>query len=188
MGTDIWMYLEVKQDGIWKDESLYKYFSWSSGSELDLESVIKYRSYELFGMLAGVRRDDIDRIDDPRGLPDDLSETIRKESSDYNHSESWVTLKEVMDYSKKHEAVIRSGMISPESAKELDENGTHPTSWCKGTSDSTWVYREWVSKSTAMKAFIERAKKYIEVSLGGWRYEKAMETPEDIRFVFWFDC
>ena len=58
------------------------------------------RNYELFGVLANVRRDG-PPIAEPRGLPDDLSSDARKYIDDYggiDHTPSWLLLSEVLAY------------------------------------------------------------------------------------------
>jgi len=62
------------------------------------EATFDHRNYSLFGVLAGVRRDG-PPIAEPRGLPRDCSEEVRKrlEEPDY-HSRTWFTLKELLDF------------------------------------------------------------------------------------------
>ena len=67
---------------------------------LNIESLYSGRNYELFGILAGVRDHNNDSIDDPRGLPEDVSEVTKKESDRWDgdgHSHSWLTLKELRE-------------------------------------------------------------------------------------------
>lgn len=45
---------------------------WCNGRKT-ADRLFHHRSYTLFGVLAGVRHDDVPRIDDPRGVPDDIS-------------------------------------------------------------------------------------------------------------------
>lgn len=58
------------------------------------------RNYELFALLADVRNDDtIEPLDEPRGLPSDISDDLRYEYGDVDnadwHSASWFTLAEL---------------------------------------------------------------------------------------------
>lgn len=65
------------------------------------------RDYELFAVLAGVRgyREE-GCIDDPRGLPDDVTDYVR-ESYEYwgndAHSASFFTLQELIDFDTEHQ-------------------------------------------------------------------------------------
>lgn len=57
MGCDIHPYLEFKKNGEWY--YLGEYHIW--------------RNYLIFGILAGVREENVERISDPRGYPADIS-------------------------------------------------------------------------------------------------------------------
>lgn len=75
MGCDVHVYVEVKING-----------QWCSYAHPNVD-----RDYELFGVLAGVRRDG-PPIVEPRGVPDDLGEVARMkyESWGYDaHTPSW---------------------------------------------------------------------------------------------------
>jgi len=93
MGCDIHTNTEVKKDWIWENVN-FEPFGW--------------RNYNMFSLLAGVRNYGIIKpMAEPRGLPDDVSievyEKHREESGDA-HSESYLTLRELVeyDYSKPH--------------------------------------------------------------------------------------
>lgn len=119
MGCDIHMYVEHKQDGVWKSADIWKpdkYFD--SKYETVQKDIVEYedrfyagRNYDLFAILANVRNgygfagtdtgDGFIPISEPRGLPDDVSELIKDESEDWGpdgHSHSWLTLKELLEY------------------------------------------------------------------------------------------
>ena len=55
------------------------------------------RNYEVFGILASVRRDDLKPIRKARGCPKDASEVVRDHHS-WEHTPSWLTVYEVMTY------------------------------------------------------------------------------------------
>ncbi|MFA5697672.1 MAG: hypothetical protein WC888_04550 [Candidatus Izemoplasmatales bacterium] len=61
-----------------------------------------WRSYSVFGFLAGVRNySNIIPISTPRGLPDDVCQEIKDdfESRGYDaHSASWLSIKELTDF------------------------------------------------------------------------------------------
>ena len=100
MGCDIHMHVEIKQGGRWH--------LWAQCS--------MHRDYNLFSLLAGVRQeDDSPRpIAEPRGLPADVSEVVKRHS-DYwgedGHSHSYLSAKEwvkVVEYVEK-----QGGVSSP---------------------------------------------------------------------------
>ena len=68
------------------------------------------RNYEVFGVLAGVRRPDMPRIDHPRGLPADLSPELRDHGR-WDHTPSWLTAAEVMTYDWDFEGQKHRGLI-----------------------------------------------------------------------------
>ena len=83
MGCDIHTHFELKIDGKWE---------YYGPGDFD-------RDYTLFTRLAGVRDywDDTERIDDPRGLPDDITMMIKLHVDDWGingHSHSWVSSEE----------------------------------------------------------------------------------------------
>lgn len=81
MGCDVHMHVEVKVSGKWLHYSCPRI----------------QRSYDLFGILAGVRGEG-PPIVDPKGLPDDLSEITRIDyeyEKEDSHTESWLNKKEL---------------------------------------------------------------------------------------------
>jgi len=77
----------------WGDEEGPTCLSWVSSS----------RDYSSFGRLAGVRRhiEGLGPLDEPRGLPDDVSLDIQEESDEYGiggHSHSFFTLAELLEH------------------------------------------------------------------------------------------
>ncbi|WP_317970333.1 hypothetical protein [Paenibacillus sp. CCS19] len=61
-----------------------------------------YRNYLLFAILANVRNHyNIQPISQPKGLPEDVSHEVKKQSDEENgdaHTRSWLTLKELLEY------------------------------------------------------------------------------------------
>lgn len=83
MGCSIHVHVEVKVGDTWHHQSQGNFF----------------RSYDLFAMMADVRNEgNIAPISEPRGLPDDVTETTylgSEEWGDDGHSHSWLSSKEV---------------------------------------------------------------------------------------------
>lgn len=107
MGCDIHVYLEkytsINGKSTWVNVDYWQknpYFGITE-DEREYEHVSCYvgRNYDLFGILAGVRSSE-DPIDEPRGLPEDVTEVTKKEyeRGDMIHTPTYYTLKELKDY------------------------------------------------------------------------------------------
>lgn len=85
MGCDIHSYAERKRRGKWELIPDLHPFQW--------------RNYTTFGFLAGVRSW-IDPIDDPRGLPKDVSDEVREAymKGRLIHTPSFLTIKELLEF------------------------------------------------------------------------------------------
>ena len=98
--------------------------------EPDNEIIYPYtgRDYGLFGILAGVRTHSNKQIDDPKGLPQDISEETKKifdECKDDYHTPTYFTLKELLDYEKKYKKV--EVWMSDDDYIEFLQAGKDPT-------------------------------------------------------------
>lgn len=56
------------------------------------------RNHTLFGVLAGVRGGDDHMIAPPRGLPTDMSPEVAKYHEDVEHTPSYLTLRELLEF------------------------------------------------------------------------------------------
>jgi hypothetical protein len=200
MGADIHLFTEIKKsinsEDKWVNVDNWRYNPYyQEGNDdgermLSVESIYSGRNYELFGILAGVRDRNNDMIDDPRGLPEDVSEVTKKESDrweDDGHSHSWLTLRELKEYQGLHPVVKRSGFISAEAAELLDAGEETPDTWCQATSITTWVKREWEEGHDTLKPIIDEMDKRVRDEFWVWGDEERPELDEKIRIVFWFD-
>ena len=103
MGCDIHCNLEYRRNdkSAWYDIDLYKkniYFGKDDEPEYWRVSLYNERSYFLFGLLAGVRNYEVEPISQPRGIPDDVSESIKECYNKWGndaHTPSWYTLYEL---------------------------------------------------------------------------------------------
>lgn len=108
MGCDIHLFAEKKVDNKWV--SIDKYTKNPEFGEYDNrefaiakeDRVYSGRNYNLFCALAGVRSfqfsGEPSMVSEPKGLPEDCCEEIKKESEAYGsdgHSHSWNTLAEL---------------------------------------------------------------------------------------------
>lgn len=105
------------------------------------------RNYLLFAALADVRNgygfagvrtfDPIQPICKPRGLPDDIKATY--EASDDNftygeHSQTWFTLKELLDWPGWQQQVRQAGFVERAEYEACIAESRTPQSWCGGIS------------------------------------------------------
>lgn len=112
MGADIHLFVEAKgrTGGNWhRLDRTVSIPGWSSTTQYSL-GWGDHRNYNAFAMLANVRNgygfagvdlgDGYEPIDQPRGLPDDVSIEVLEESERWGidgHSHSWFTLRELLD-------------------------------------------------------------------------------------------
>ena len=161
MGTDIHFTVEKRINGVWvaqeqpkcPDDSLREKWGedlspfWGPGFYSSSRTEYHWfhdRSYFLFAILANVRNygHEVRPISDPRDLPEDAA----LDSSWYGyHSQTWLSLKEVLDYNwdqqfsvvgtiplKIEHAAFALGNISYESwgyGKHPKHRGGNPGSW-----------------------------------------------------------
>lgn len=149
------------------------------------------RNYALFTALCGVRdyTGKSPKISEPRGLPKDCCPEV-SESAEYwdadGHSHSYATLREVKRFIEENKPVIFSGLLTKEAARDLDNNGKLPESWCRWSSDKTLVFREWEDRSfqplgRLYEKMAERFRPWIKPG------DIDESLLDDFRIVFWFD-
>lgn len=166
------------------------------------------RNYNLFAILAGVRNKyDIIPIKEPRGLPEDLSPNVLRES-EYaegdGHSYSYYTFKELKEYDWDNNSVENEAYVGEETYKKFKITGC-PYPCCGGAyGGNTEIvlnsemeriikrkYRweedrhfytaiKWKEKHSEIGSkLLENINKYIS--------ENSIENLNDHRIVFWFD-
>ena len=130
MGCDIHMHTEIKVKGKW--------IHWNQ-PRID-------RSYQLFGLLAGVRQKPDEQISEPRGLPKDISETI-KIHADYwegdGHSHSWINSKEASWIIDKYFKPSSENMFEHDGFGYLFGYGweiEYQEEWPDNVEDYRWVF------------------------------------------------
>lgn len=177
MGCDIHLYTERLVNGKWQSIDLYD----SSG---DIVSAYNGRNYSLFSILAGVRASvENDPIDSPRGLPDDVSDTVKAEFDKWvggAHTPSHFTLLELKRYYAEHMSVLQSGLVNQDQSDRLDRWYEIPDTWCQGTTQKGFVRREWFRKSP-LKYLIKAIESHMS------RMWFSYIDNQNIRIVFWFD-
>ena len=176
----------------------YRQFDKENESKYDHIEIYGNRDYALFGALADVRNYyDSVPICAPRGIPKDASNVVKKEANRwgiYGHTHSWLYAKELFDYQKAHQTHKYKGYVSPDDAAKLDKGEGYPESWCQGTSDKTWVWREWTVNECPMDYLIEAVKKKMKEEFHIWDFlseeeqeKRIADYAENFRIIFWFD-
>lgn len=148
MGTDIHLYVERRNGSGWESCD-----QWDKDENYpDRVSVPYYkhfydaRSYDTFAILADVRNgygfagadtgDGFIPISEPKGLPDDMSLQLAEEAAAMlEHTPTWLTLRELMDYDWTRVTKKRGWVNGPQlkqwSSYER-QRGHGPSSWCGG--------------------------------------------------------
>ena len=93
-----------------------------------------------------------------------------------DHSFSWVTLKELLDYDLDAPVTVR-GYVPQETAKRFRETGENPDSWATWTPLPGFERIEWQMPIRQMASLIPRLIEEISV----------LGDPENVRLVFGFD-
>lgn len=223
MGCDIHCFVEKRgpKTGKWKKiggfvSDYYRadndYFSTDEFKKTS--RILMCRNYDEFAVLADVRNgygfagcdtgDAIKPIAMPKGLPEDVSSAIKKESDRWGcdgHSHSWLTAKEIKDYDAEGTQKVHRAWVEASVYKQFKETG-NPYPCCGGVSGSKVMYAsnedcekiqaenpdktvytkiEWATnaKDCAKWLFTECLRQLMEKSSTG--------TGDDIRLVFWFD-
>lgn len=175
MGCDIHLYVERLVDGRWQAVSNpeapdrpEEFHNWLWGG----------RGYALFAVLADVRNyDDLVPISEPRGLPDDVSEPIRREADGAVdcHSFTWLGEKELLDFDWDSRAGEMNRCVPPEEAEAYRKSGTKPRN--HALASVGWESLTWeVTYRDCALGFLEALEKL-----------RALADPRDLRLVFWFD-
>lgn len=206
MGCDIHIYVERKCDKTWYPcDYFVPSINWKDAdgpddSKFTRVPIYDKRNYALFATLANVRNyGDTDCICDPRGLPEDVSDYVNNQYDDWGfdaHSASYLTLRDLLVFQREKHPLKRRGMIGPEAQKNL-ELGILPDTWCQGTNNPEWAFREWEEHIDILAPLIESLKKRADElnMIYSWSWgsndksirNSAYKAAADIRIVFWFD-
>lgn len=126
MGTDIHFYVEHRDSWSrpWRTADTWtdKYGEGKDDVYHD-ESFYRGRNYDLFSILANVRNgrgfagsytgEGFVPMNEPRDWPDDLCPELKNIEGDIDHTPSWCTLREIMDYDWTQETA-KSGVVNLE--------------------------------------------------------------------------
>jgi hypothetical protein len=196
MGCDIHVCCEVKnKEGGWRTADRFYANHYGDGDmDYQIDPIYRDRHYALFTALASdVRRynDEQASLGEAKGLPHDMSSHTKAAYERWEldaHNASHYTLAELYAFQDANKHVTLSGFISPEAAAEL-ENGKTPETWCQGTTDKTWVHRQWTFEQDVMADLVSAIEKRADSKF--WLSCRDGRVPpdkaENIRIVFWFD-
>jgi hypothetical protein len=171
LGCDIHGWLEVRGKRSWKA----------------IKTIPTNRDYDMFGILANTRNYvNAVPISDPRGLPEDVSIKVKKESNDWGaggHSHSWLSYEDIKNYDWTQ--VFHDGRISEVDIKTGKEIS-------KSTYTSLQDHPEEAEKHGVKLEYRTRiAKDLIKQCWNDCFAEmaKLSETygTRNVRIVFWFD-
>ena len=233
MGCDIHLYVERLVNGKWVSADRWtpnKYADDEGEPPIQVEYQNHFysgRNYNLFAILANVRNgsgfancdtgNGFVPIDDPRNLPNDVSENVKAEANRWGgdgHSHSWFTVEELLAYDWTQTTKLRGFLSAAEFWRwnRFDrQKGESPNSYCGGVGGGG--VRK-VSEQEMVKLLEPfgnewSAQEHIESELPSeycqaeWEqpYFKAVRhflsdtmprlwqlgKPDEVRIVFWFD-
>jgi len=213
MGCDIHIHIEYKdkKSDKWKQYYWYDNYKDKSG-KIDWNKVFDDdlhigRDYDLFGLLADVRNyDDIPSICLPRGLPDDVSDSVYLEYKEWDcdgHSHSYYTLSELKDYpwEKKYK---KEGLVSKKSYEEYICSG-RIREYCRNAFGNIKILSEEEMKEIAFRndkddcdgniycrlvwyeTMEVRFSYFYNDFLNKIRELFPNHSDDELRLVFWFD-
>jgi hypothetical protein len=181
MGTDIHFYVERRTATGWASCDTWEPDEYDDDEPKRL--TVPYRkhfydgrNYDLFAMLADVRNgagfagvktgDGFVPICEPRGLPDDMSPELAAEAADgCDHTPSWLTVKELMDYDWT-QTTKKTGIVSAleyEQWSRWDKGqGLGPRAYSGGIWGGDIEHISEEEMARRIKAIHERYKQYDE--------------------------
>lgn len=164
------------------------------------------RNYNLFGILAGVRRYDLDPIAEPRDIPQDASPMVVADYEGWEenaHSATYLTLRDLKEYDWK-QVIGNSGYVTMKVYEQFKETG-NPYPCCAGVAgvNVEIISIEEMEQKIAGINFDPSKSYYTEIAWGDTaanlagdfctysipELEKLSEQVdgEDVRIVLWFD-
>lgn len=194
MGCDIHLFTEAEKviDGQKKWVNVDNWKVDHYDDSFTLRSAYDGRNYRVFAILAGVRnfREPLEApICEARGLPKDVSDTVKKDSDKWGidgHSHSWLTMRELLHYQAENSTRQQSGYISADSAKNLD-NGIFPEYWNQGTSKEGYTWQQWERPGSHLDVLIEKLMPIYKDTFYIYSESQKLERIDNFRIVFWFD-
>lgn len=185
MGCDIHIFVEKRINNKW--ECITEIEEEEDGYLSPKKDIYSERNYSLFGLLAGVRGD-AKPIKEPAGLPEDVSEIVKKISDRWNgdgHSHSYYTLEDLLKYDKNTQNpesgyVMKDRWVKFQASLKTSEPDYELRFPFAGWANPElgWEYHEWQVPAIAISPILFY-KVIPEL--------RTLGEPENIRIVFWFD-
>lgn len=189
MGCDIHVYKEKLIDGKWVTADEWETLEHGQEAGVCYEKrAYTGRNYELFGLIAGVRRESDDSIA-PRGLPWDVSKEVKEEFRNWGadaHTPSYLYLHELISlraWCDEQKTTI-SGM------KDKDELATLKASIASGKPDweLLYPYCGWTNNKNSEEFEIDVPLSFVV----GEALDEMIAAFQGVdgrnhRLVFWFD-
>ncbi|HEX8721148.1 MAG TPA: hypothetical protein VF736_10990 [Pyrinomonadaceae bacterium] len=201
MGTDIYMYAEVRRGGAWRpaeplvrNEYYVEGGGHTDGAEYRPREMFDDRDYVLFAVLAGVRRSrhtdtDYEPVSEPKGLPEDLSPELRGWAGRFGgdiYCPSWLTLRELLEYNWHGKAALKRAMVDARAAHLFADGwGEFPPheDWPEGVPRGYGTYVAGGVEVTWIENYGGRLDYFLRDVIPKLR---AYGAAEDVRIVFWF--
>ena len=179
MGCDIHLHCEYRKNGIWYN---CDNFEWNQETgQYEFVSIYSDRNYILFGVLAGVRSNEPEKIDSPRGLPDDIA-LKTKELADldfkWTHSHSYLTLRELLKWRERQQKKWKK-LKKKNGVKCDDYEGEYILE-----NDEYPIFK-W--KKNILNELIQKMEYKMDDHLFCFGEDDYYEQGDDFRIIFWFD-
>lgn len=144
------------------------------------------RSYEMFGVLAGVRSVSSHQIDEPRGLPDDvhwLTKKLFDEEENWIHSTSWLYAEELFDWKKDRKREWKKA----KKGKKVRKDGWDEYVLLNGESEDDEFSDIFYNESHILDYLIRQVKHKMCEDLYIFDDDDYEKYGKNFRIVFWFD-
>jgi hypothetical protein len=221
MGTDIHIQFEVFQDNQWKylgkkEPNKYHTEPDDGESEFSYENELFYenRNYDAFAILANVRNgrgfagvktgDGFNIISEPKGFPTDMSPEVADWAERVEHTPSWLTLKELIDFNW-NQTTRHEGWMKLDIYKNWDKTKS-PDDYCGGVSGRNIEHilmieadqllkdpskidpkKEYYVNISFNESYIESFGSYYTELIPKMKEVAPNNDPSKIRMVFYFD-
>jgi hypothetical protein len=221
MGTDIHIQFEVFQDGQWKYlgkkiPNEYHTEPDDGESEFSYENEIFNgpRNYDAFAILADVRNgrgfagvktgDGFNIISEPKGFPTNMSPEVTEWAESLEHTPSWLTLKEILDFNW-NQTTRHEGWMNLEIYKLWDKTKS-PDDYCGGVAGRNIEHilmneadrllkdpskidpkKEYYVNISFNESYIESFGSYYTELIPKMKEVAPNNDPSKIRMIFYFD-
>jgi len=208
MGTNIEIYTEKKSNGTWMacDPIVpNEYYGWEGEPQFCRAPIYDRRNYEVFALLAGVRnRYYIKSVAPLKGLPQDLSEEVRREATEWVREGrlcSYLTLAELQAFDWHGQTFVRDVSLKPEEFVKFMRTG-RAEQWhvykdydgrisneemCELIKSGRATEAQVVTYVCWTETYAEPAKHFLETVMPKLE-AMAQGNQESVRIVFSFDC